>query len=233
MNHRPSSRDALIERNLPLARALAHRYRHGPEAMEDLIQVAALGLVKAADRWDPDRGFAFSSFAVPTILGELRRHFRDATWDVRPPRGLQERCLSIERATNRLARDGREPTIAELAEHLGWSVHDVAEGLQAIECRKLPSLDAPAGAVENGTMALGDTVGRDEAGYARAESQDAFERLIGGFDNRARTTLRLRFERDLRQWEIAPRIGCSQMQVSRIIGRSLEALSGFAAAGEA
>src|SRR4051812_16059939 len=114
------SREELIVRHLPLARALASRYRHGPEAMEDLVQVAAVGLVKAADRWDPDRGFAFSTFAVPTILGELRRHFRDATWGMRPPRALQERSLAVERASNTLLdRDGREPTVAQLAEHLG------------------------------------------------------------------------------------------------------------------
>src|SRR5215204_7296167 len=142
---RHRSRENLIVRHLPLARALASRYRHSPEPMEDLVQVASMGLVKAADRWDPGRGFAFSTFAVPTILGELRRHFRDATWDIRPPRALQERSMAVERAWNSLLdRDGREPTVAQLAERLGLAPEEVVEGLSAMRHRKLPSLDAPA-----------------------------------------------------------------------------------------
>src|SRR5215210_3497778 len=131
---RHRSRENLIVSHLPLARALASRYRHGPEPMEDLVQVAALGLVKAADRWDPDRGFAFATFAVPTILGELRRYFRDSTWTVRPTRGLLDALPSIEQAREAIgATTGREPTIDELAERLGRSPAVVAEALQAAE----------------------------------------------------------------------------------------------------
>jgi RNA polymerase sigma-B factor len=221
------ARDALIESHLPLARSLAHRYRHHPEPIEDLVQVAALGLVKAAHRFDPGRGFAFSSFAVPTILGELRRYFRDATWDVRPPRRLQETTMSVERAWNAvIARTGREPTLAELADHLGWPASEVAEGLLAMECRRLPSLDAPAQAGDDDAISVGDAVGGAEPGYAHVEARDAFDRLIAGLDARARTMLRLRFEHSLVQAEIGARLGCSQMQVSRIIRRSLEQISG-------
>jgi RNA polymerase sigma-B factor len=222
---RQRSREDLIESHLPLARALAARYHHGPEPMEDLVQVAAMGLVKAADRWDPDRGFAFSTFAVPTILGELRRHFRDATWDVRPPRGLQERSLALERAWNTLLdRHGREPTVAQLAEGLQLAPAEVVEGLSAMRYRKLPSLDAPARAADE-AIVVGDTVGSEDEGYARTESQDAFDRLIGRLGERDRTMLSLRFQHDLRQAEIGRRIGLSQMQVSRLIRAALETLA--------
>ena len=227
MTRRPPFREALIERHLPLARRLAYRYRHSIEPMDDLVQVASMGLVKAADRWDPDRGFEFSSFAVPTILGELRRHFRDATWDIRPPRGLLQRCLLVERAWNRLLeRDGREPRITDLATYLGWSPEDVGEGLGALRCRKLQSLDAPARiAADDEAIEVGDTIGTEDGGYADAESRDAFDRLLGRFDERDRAMLRLRFEHDLLQSEIGERIGCSQMHVSRVLRRSLETLA--------
>jgi RNA polymerase sigma-B factor len=226
MHRQPPSRDALIESHLPLARALAFRYRHSAEPLEDLVQVAAVGLVKAADRWDPGRGSAFSSFAVPTILGELRRHFRDATWDVRPPRRLQEVCMSLERAwSTLLSRTGREPTVAELAAHLGLSAQETAEGLRAMEGRRLPSLDAAAHDGDDDAIAIGHAIGFEEAGYAQIEAQDAFDSLVAGFDKRARTMLRLRFEDDLRQWEISARVGCSQMHVSRIIRSALERLA--------
>ena len=223
---RHRSRENLIVRHLPLARALASRYRHGPESMEDLVQVAAVGLVKAADRWDPGRGFAFSTFAVPTILGELRRHFRDATWGMRPPRGLQERTLVVERASNRLLdRDGREPTVAQLAAHCGLTPEEVVEGLGAMRYRKLLSLDAPARSADE-EIEVADTVGSEDGGYARADSQDAFQRLLSRLDQRERTLLSLRFEHDLRQAEIGRRTGYSQMHVSRLIKAALERLAG-------
>jgi RNA polymerase sigma-B factor len=226
MQRQPPSRDALIESHLPLARALALRYRRGAEPLEDLVQVASVGLVKAARRWDPGRGYAFSSYAVPTILGELRRHFRDATWDVRPPRRLQEICVSVERARSALlSRTGHEPTVAELAGCLGLSVQETAKGLQAMECRRLMSLDVPARVGDDEAISVGDAIGCEEAGYARVEAQDAFDGLLDGLDKRARTMLRLRFEDELRQWEIGAWAGCSQMHVSRIIRRALETLA--------
>ena len=226
MYRQPPSRDALIESHLPLARALAFRYRRGVEPLDDLVQVASVGLVKAAHRWDPGRGNAFASFAVPTILGELRRHFRDATWDVRPPRRLQEVCMSIERAWSTVfSRNGHEPTVAELAEYLGLSSRETAEGLRAMEGRRLPSLDAPANDGDDDAIELAHAVGCEETGYARIEAQDSFDGLIAGFDKRARTMWRLRFEDDLLQWEISDRVGCSQMHVSRIIRSALERLA--------
>jgi RNA polymerase sigma-B factor len=216
----------LIERHLPLARALAYRYRHSPEPLEDLVQVASLGLVKAAQRWDPDRGHAFASFAVPTIVGELRRHIRDRTWAVRPPRALQELSLRVERGRNALLdREGREPTVADLAEYLQLSPGQVVEGLSATGCRKLPSLDAPVRDCGGDEVCVGDTIGTDDDGYAGVESRDAFDRTIAKRPRRERAILRLRFEHDLLQSEIGARVGCSQIQVSRLLHKSLEALA--------
>jgi RNA polymerase sigma-B factor len=222
----PSFRDALIERHLPLARALAYRYRHSPEPLEDLVQVASVGLVKAAQRWDPDRGCAFASFAVPTIVGELRRHIRDRTWAVRPPRALQELSLRVERGRHALLdREGREPTVADLAEHLRLSPAEVVEGLSATGCRKLMSLDAPVRSCGGEVVCVGDTVGSDDDGYADVESRDAFDRTIAKLPRRERAVLRLRFQQGLLQSEIGARVGYSQVQVSRLLRRSLEALA--------
>jgi RNA polymerase sigma-B factor len=221
-----SSREALIERHLPLARALAYRYRRGPEPLEDLVQVASVGLVKAAQRWDPDRGFAFAAFAMPTILGELRRHIRDRTWAVRPPRSLQELSLRVDRAWNALFdRDGREPTVAALAEHLRLSPGQVIEGLAAMGFRKPVSLDAPVRSCGGDAVCVGDTVGSDDNGYAGVESRDAFDRTIAKLPRRERAILRLRFEQDLLQSEIGARVGRSQVQVSRLLRNALEALA--------
>jgi len=138
------AREELIERYMPLARSLAMRYRRASEPLDDLVQVASVGLVKAVDRWDPDRGLAFSSYAVPTILGELRRYFRDATWDVRPARDVQELCLSVEEAREALwAELGRSPTVADIAGRLDRAPEEIVEAIQATEGRSVRSLDAP------------------------------------------------------------------------------------------
>ena len=216
------ARELLIANYLPLARRLALRYRRSPEPLDDLVQVASLGLVKAVDRWDPDRGLAFSAFAVPTILGELRRYFRDSTWVVRPPRGVQELSLSIERARDALSASiGREPTVADLAARLGRSPEAVMEALQAADDHTARSLQSPVldDAVDSATP--GDLIGQDDPGYDRAEARATIERLTRILDARAREILRLRFEDDLLQSEIADRVGCSQMHVSRIIRNSL------------
>jgi RNA polymerase sigma-B factor len=222
----PNARDALIERHLPLARRLALRYRRGAEPADDLIQVAALGLVKAVDRWDPERGLAFSSYAVPTILGELRRYFRDATWDVRPPRRLQELCLALEHARDALyVAKGHEPTVADLAERLGRSQEEILEALQAADDRKVRSLDAPAHDPEDDFANLGDVLGRDDGGYDRVVAKATIERLTPILDDREREILRLRYEHDLVQAEIGEYVGCSQMHVSRILKGSLDKLA--------
>jgi RNA polymerase sigma-B factor len=219
------ARDALIRRYLPLARSLAWRYRHTAEPLDDLVQVASLGLVEAVDRWDPERGFAFSSYAVPTILGKLRRYFRDSTWVVRPPRGLQELILSVEEAREALSSaTGREPKAAELAERLGRSPEQVVEALQAGLGRAVPSLDAPAAEEGDESATHADVIGRHDHGYEQAEARATIEQLTSILDDRARAVLRLRFEDDLLQSEIAERVGCSQMHISRVIRSSLEQL---------
>jgi RNA polymerase sigma-B factor len=222
------ARDELIERYMPLARSLALRYRRASEPLDDLIQVASVGLVKAVDRWDPDRGLAFSSYAVPTILGELRRYFRDATWDVRPARDLQELCLAVEEARDRLWIDlGRSPTVGDVALQLGRSQEDVFEALQASEARSARSLDAPVHEEDGASASAGELIGHMDPEFERVEAGVTVERLTAILDERAREILRLRFEEDLLQSEIAERVGCSQMHVSRIIRASLELLYAY------
>ena len=222
------ARDELIERYMPLARSLALRYRRASEPLDDLIQVASVGLVKAVDRWDPERGLAFSSYAVPTILGELRRYFRDSTWDVRPARDLQELCLALEEAREALWGElGRQPTVADLAQRLERQPEEIVEALQATEGRSVRSLDAPVHDEENDSASAGDLIGSHDEEFARVEAGVTLERLTGILDDRAREILRLRFAEDLLQSEIADRVGCSQMHVSRIIRSSLEKLYAY------
>ena len=222
------ARDQLIERYMPLARSLARRYRRASEPLDDLVQVASVGLVKAVDRWDPDRGLAFSSYAVPTILGELRRYFRDSTWDVRPARDLQELCLAVEEAREAMWIElGRSPTVSDIAGHLGRAPEQVVEALQATEGRSVRSLDAPVHEEEGDSASAGDLIGHLDPEFDRVEAGVTIEHLTGILDERAREILRLRFRDDLLQSEIAERVGCSQMHVSRIIRSSLEKLYAY------
>jgi RNA polymerase sigma-B factor len=219
------SRDELIERHLPLARSLAMRFQGPHEALDDLIQVASLGLVKAADRWDEGRGFAFSSFAVPTILGELRRYFRDHTWDVRPRRAVQELTVAVERARDELSTElGRSPTVGDIAERTGATVDDVLEAIDASHQRSSVSLDAPVRRDEGDAATTGDVVGCEDDGFELVELASEVASLTRSLDPRAREILRLRFSEDLLQSEVAERLGCSQMQVSRSIRASLQHL---------
>jgi RNA polymerase sigma-B factor len=222
------ARDELIERYMPLARSLALRYRRASEPLDDLIQVASVGLVKAVDRWDPGRGLAFSSYAVPTILGELRRYFRDVTWDVRPARDLQELCLAVEEAREALWTElGHSPTVAEIAAHLNRPEEAIVDALQATEARSLRSLDAPVHDEDAESDSAGDLIGQPDPAFERVEAGVTVERLTAILDDRAREILRLRFGEDLLQSEIAARVGCSQMHVSRIIRSSLERLYAY------
>jgi RNA polymerase sigma-B factor len=222
------ARDELIERYMPLARSLALRYRRASEPLDDLIQVASVGLVKAVDRWDPERGLAFSSYAVPTILGELRRYFRDSTWDVRPARDLQELCLAVEEAREKLWGElGRSPTVADLAQRLDRGQEEIVEALQATEGRSVRSLDAPVHDEDNDSASAGDLIGSPDDEFARVEAGVTLERLTSVLDERAREILRLRFNEDLLQSEIAEIVGCSQMHISRIIRASLEKLGAY------
>jgi len=218
-------RDALVHRYLPLARQLARRYQRADEPLDDLVQVASLGLVKAIDRFDPERDVAFSSYAVPTILGEIKRHFRDRTWSVRVPRDLQELALRAERAVGELTRDlRRQPSVTELAKHLGTGEEQVLEALEASGAYHASSLEAPRGADADGGETLGDALGDQDDGYARAEDRATIDALLRTITPREREVLRLRFEQDLTQAEIGEIIGVSQMQVSRIIRQSMTRL---------
>ncbi len=221
----PADRDALVRRYLPLAGALAARYRHTSEPFDDLRQVASLGLLKAIDRYDPARGTAFSSFAVPTILGELRRYFRDTTWIVRVPRDLQELAGRLDGASAELERElGRGPTADELAERLGVTAERVLEAREAAGAHWATSLDAPRTS-EDGGVALADLFGADDEALGAVEDSVTIELLAGDtLDDREREILRLRFQEDLRQTDIGERLGISQMHVSRLIRRSLDRL---------
>ena len=221
----PSLRDALVERYLPLARQLARRYQRPDESMDDLVQVASLGLVKAIDRFDATREVAFSSYAVPTILGEIKRHFRDRTWSVRVPRDLQEMALKVERAVGEMTRDlHRSPSVDELARHVGITQEQALEALEAAGAYHATSLDTPRGSEGDASDTLADTLGGVEDGYDRAEQRATIDRLMRTITPREREVLRLRFEKDLTQAEIGEIIGVSQMQVSRLIRQSVSRL---------
>jgi RNA polymerase sigma-B factor len=227
----PAAREALVERFLPLARQLARRYQRADEPLDDLIQVASLGLVKAIDRFDSDRQVAFSSYAVPTILGEIKRHFRDRTWSVRVPRDLQELSLKVDRTVVAMAKQlQRSPTVPELAQKLEVTEEQVLEAMEASGAYRATSLSAPRGDDPGETLA--DTFGADEQGYDLAENRATLDRLLQTVTPREREVLRLRFEEDLTQAEIGERIGVSQMQVSRLIRQAVSRLRAAARTGE-
>jgi len=220
------AREELITRFLPLARKLARRYTPSSEPYDDLVQVASLGLVKAVERFDPDKGFAFTSFAVPTIVGELKRYFRDSGWALHVDRGAQERARRITEAQQLLsARTGCSPTINELAQYLELCEEEVLDGLQTAEAYDAVSLDAPAQGDEDGTTtsrldALGDHDGR----LVMVDDQATIFAAAKHLPHREREILFLRFGEDLTQTEIAERVGISQMQVSRLLRKSLQRL---------
>jgi RNA polymerase sigma-B factor len=217
-----AARTRLVERHLPLARRLAARYGGGYDGGEDLQQVAAMGLVKAIDRFDPDRGLALSTFAVPTILGELKRHLRDTSWAVRVPRDLQELALRVEREAGRLERAlGRAPTVAEVALEAGVGVEATLEAMEARRAHRALSLDAPQGADEGDSEEMSAHVGRLDPDMARAEDRALLAPLLARLPQRDQEILRLRFGEDMTQSEIGRRLGVSQMHVSRLIRRAL------------
>ena len=217
------ARDELIERHLPLARRLARRYSRSPDLYEDLAQVAALGLVKAVDRYDPARGTSFSSFAVPTILGELKRYFRDTRWALHVPRDLQERAQRVENEIERLtAVHGRAPTPRDVARAIGVSVEDVLEARDAFNGFEAASLDAPVADEDSDTT--GDLIGADDDRYEIVDELASLEPALELLSDRDRRALEMRFIGDMTQAEIGERLGVSQMQVSRILRRALATL---------
>jgi RNA polymerase sigma-B factor len=223
---RQQARAQLIERYLPLARRLARRYQRAEEPLEDLVQVASLGLVKAVDRFDRQRRVVFSSYAVPTILGELKRHFRDRTWSVRVPRDLQELALRVDRAATQLSLgQARAPSIGEIAQAVGASPEQVLDALEAAAAYRASSLDAPRSVQgEEAGESIADSLGEEDSGFQRAEERATLEPLLALISPRERIVLELRFGADLTQAEIGERIGVSQMQVSRLIRQALTRL---------
>jgi RNA polymerase sigma-B factor len=229
----PVDRDTLVERFLPLARQLARRYERADVPFDDLFQVACLGLINAIERFDLEREVAFSSFAVPTIVGEIKRYFRDRTWSVRVPRDLQDLALRVDRAVSEIDLElHRTPAVHEIAARVGAREEDVLEALEASGAYRATSLQTPWGADADGGETLGDALGTEERGFAAAEDRATIARLMRGITPRERQVLWLRFACDLTQAEIGEQVGVSQMQVSRIIRRGIARLRAYASVQE-
>jgi RNA polymerase sigma-B factor len=225
-----AARAELIELYVPLARRMAGRYAGVSEPFDDLLQVASLGLVNAVDRFDASRGTPFAGFAKPTIHGELKRYFRDKVWTVRVPRSIHDRMGEVERATEKLTLElGRPPSVEELAEHVGIEAAEVLEVLEARHNRKPLSLDAPPIGEDPEEASGAEWVGRPDGNFDLVEDRIAMESVLPVLGDREREVLRLRFAEELPQTEIALRIGCSQMHISRLLRRSLDKLREAAA----
>jgi len=209
-----------VRRHLPLVRTLARRYGYTSEPMEDLVQVGSVALLRALDRYDPAAGSSFKAFAVPTIVGELRRHFRDTCWAIHVPRSLQERSKAVADASAALASSlGRSPSIAEVGAKLGLTGEEVIEGHEARLAYRIESLDIPSGDDEDGARR---DAGSEDRGYRTAEDAAMLASARRVLSERERAILYLRFEHDLSQSEIGERLGMSQMHVSRLLRRALE-----------
>jgi RNA polymerase sigma-B factor len=228
------AREELVDRYMPLARKLASRYLNPYEPFDDLVQVASLGLLGAIDRFDPARGVSFPSYAIPTILGELKRYFRSTGWSAHVPRGAQELALRVDRASRQLqAGTGRTPTVRDLEEHMGLSTEDVLTGLDAGTAHYSVSLDAPSGS-ETGDSEpepLAASLGIDDERIGLVETRLSVSAALRRLPHLEREALSLRLTQDLKQTEIAQRLGCSQMQVSRLLRRAastVRELTGYA-----
>ena len=222
-----AARDALVERFLPLATQLARRYHRGNEPLDDLVQVASVGLLKAIDRFDPARGTAFSSFAVPTIAGELKRHYRDKGWAVRVPRDLQELALRVDRATDPLFHKlGAASCIPPRSLTTSGSPSSRCSKRTGRRPPTEPTLSiAPSPTPSTRTLSrVGDALGGDEPGYRQAEDSATVESVASVLSDREREILRLRFEEDLTQSEIGDRVGLSQMHISRLLRQAVARL---------
>jgi RNA polymerase sigma-B factor len=218
-----AARTELIERYLPLARSVALRYKRRNEPIDDLMQVASLGLVKAIDRFEPDRGSSFSSYAVPTMLGELRRHFRDTGWALHVPREMQERILKVNTAVEHLSGElGCSPSPQQLAVELDLSVEEVLEAIEANAAHDTKSLDAELRADDHEHQTVADTVGETDGRFELIEGRVSIGGKLMALPERERSILYMRFVEDLPQSEIAQRLGISQMHVSRLMRRALE-----------
>jgi RNA polymerase sigma-B factor len=224
-----SLRDDLVAAHLGLAEYLARRFANRGEPLDDLVQVASLGLIKAVDRFDPERGVEFSTYATHTIVGELKRHFRDKGWAIRAPRRMQELYLQLGKVVGTLSQElGHSPTIAELAAEVEVSEEEVLEALEAGQAYRSASLDAPVGNEEGET--LGAHLGEEDVSLADVESRATLSPLLAQLPPRERLILHLRFFEGLTQSEIATRLNISQMHVSRLLARSVSELRNAAEA---
>jgi RNA polymerase sigma-B factor len=219
------ARDQALVELMPLVRALASRYAGRGEPLEDLVQVGSIGLIKAVDRFDVDRGVDFASYAVPTIVGEIRRHFRDKAWAMHVPRRLKELSLRLSRVLDQLTTElGRSPTIAELAEAVGVEEEEAIDALDSMNAYSTRSLQAPFddGSDDN----LSEKLGTEETGYAEIEDGALVEAGLDALDERERRIVELRFFHEMTQSQIASEIGISQMHVSRLLRRALLTMRG-------
>lgn len=222
---RPRLREQAIQAWLPLAEQLARRYAGRGEPLDDIIQSASIGLIKAVDRYEPSRGTGFVAFAVPTVQGEIRRHFRDGTWQLRVPRRLQELRLAVRDASEELTQElGHTPSTGEVAEKLHVAPQEVAEGIGAARAYNTLSLDASASGTAEPGAELGDLIGEEDADLAYLELRMTLAPALARLPEREQRILSLRFYGNLTQTEIADRIGVSQMHVSRLLTRSLRML---------
>lgn len=222
-----AARDALVERYLPFARGLARRFDGRGESLPDLIGVASIGLMKAIEGYEPAKGSRFEAYAAPTILGEIRRHFRDRCWAVHVPRGIRDLTPRIGKATERLFSElSRAPTVEELSERLSASVDDVLDALEASHAARPASLqsDGRREGADGEGVPLSERIGNEDAAYERVEGRVVIEGRLTRLSEREQEILRMRFEEDLTQSEIGQRVGVSQMQVSRILRHALDEL---------
>jgi len=222
-----SARDRLVERYMPLVRSLAGRYAGRGEPQEDLVQVGSIGLLLAIERFDTERGVQFATYAVPTIVGEIQRHFRDRTWALHVPRRMKELSLRIARTIESATADlGRAPTIAELAQMTGIDEDEVVEALETYHAYSARSLSQPLGQDAQGEETMQDVLGGEDAGFGEVEDSALVEAGLDALDERERRIVELRFFDGLTQSEIAARIGISQMHVSRLLRRALHVMRG-------
>ncbi|MFF5934754.1 RNA polymerase sigma factor SigF [Streptomyces sp. NPDC012508] len=216
-------RNQLVRMHLPLVEHLARRFRNRGEPLDDLTQVATIGLIKSVDRFDPERGVEFSTYATPTVVGEIKRHFRDKGWAVRVPRRLQELRLSLTTATAELSQlHGRSPTVHELAERLGISEEEVLEGLESANAYSTLSLDVPD--TDDESPAVADTLGAEDEALEGVEYRESLKPLLEDLPPREKRILLLRFFGNMTQSQIAQEVGISQMHVSRLLARTLAQL---------
>jgi RNA polymerase sigma-B factor len=214
-------RDELVEMHLPLVQYLARRFRNRGEPLDDLVQVATIGLIKSVDRFDLERGVEFSTYATPTVVGEIKRHFRDKGWAIRVPRRLQELKLALAKATSELSqRNGRAPTVAELAAHLEMSEDEILEGLESANAYSAVSLDAPDTG-DDDSPAVSDSLGTTDDALEGVEYRESLKPLLEQLPPREKKILLLRFFGNMTQSQIAAELGISQMHVSRLLARTL------------